>query len=726
MPAPSFLVNAVGTQATLNDLSNVWEHIDSINNKNLTEITSIIRPLLSSRTHLPIRTAEPLRRPIQDLPFSTRTRNCVLRNLDRFTTPRLLFRDVLLVPEFGIRSALEFACVVEAAMGRASDTALNDTSKTPLTLSESGESTTHLKIISSFQTLAAYAAGERNMHTLAGTLPEPANDWPQEIKILWGSMSQIRTREIAGDLIKRYAVPDLISRALAPLDTRLREILAERVFTTERGTTLEVLGKRMGITRERVRQLEKKAISHLKRLENSEFLPVIRRAQVVRARLGVGLPVDNPAIRNTLDWATEDISKNSDISPKFARALLLWLAGPYKSKQGWLLAEKHLKALTLEKILSHRNDHGMVTDKAVEEVLTQFGFRRSVHQDWLRLLSNLSSVDGGYISLKGSIPKKVSTLIRFYDRPIAVEDIMDILGSGSVRSVRQRLIDDPGFWRINKQCEFVIAGTLGYDEYTGITDEIVQEIEARGGEATFNHLVEKLVRVYGVKESSVVSYINTPMFAKDENGIVRVRDTDIAIDIVTDITKTAACYRGVDGSWLWRVLVDKDVARGSGKLVPNAFAQEVGCCLGDKIEVDTTVGILTFSWHLSSTTGASIGSLRSALVACGAELGDYLFVRASKPKLSFECLSKHTLESTKNPLARLCLLVGAGQAIDDNEAEQLISNALGIVQNPDINSLVELRRIFNARGESELSEIVPSPDLSMDDYVTNIGRLFDR
>lgn len=721
--APPFLIDAVGPQATLGDLNGVWEHIDSINNKSLTEITSLIRPLFSSRTHLSIRAGESLRLPIQDMPFSNRTRNCVSQYLEKFTAHQLSFRDVLSVPGFGVRSAIEFACVVEVAMIRASEASLSDTSEISL---DPRVSVIPQEIKSSFQMLAAYAAGERNMGTFAGVLPEPVDNWPPEIKHLWGSMNQISTREIAGDLIKRYAVPDLMSRALVPLDTRLREILAKRVFTTEHAITLEVLGKRMGITRERVRQLEKKAISHLKRLENSEFCPVVRRAQIVRAKLGVGLPTGDVSIQNTLDWATVDISKNSNISPEFARALLLWLAGPYKNKQGWLLAKKHLKRLTLEAILDRRNDRGMVTDEVIEEILTQFGFIRSVHQDWLNLLRDFLSVDGGYIYFKGSIPEKVKTLLRFYGRPIAIGEIMDILGSDSIRSVKQRLIDDSGLWRINKQSEFVIAGTPDYDEYTGITDEIVQEIEACGGEAAFDHLIEKLGRVYGVKESSVAVYINTQMFTKDENGIVRIRDSDTAISVTTDIAKTAACYRGIDGSWLWRVLIDKDIVRGSGRLVPNAFAQEVGCSIGDKIEISTTEGFLTFSWQLASPSGASIGSLRPALVSCGAELGDYLFIRATKPELSFECLSKNTLESAQSVFVRLCLLVGAGLAIDDDEAERRIADALGIVQDPDSNSLMELRRIFNARGESDLAEIIPLPDLSMDEYVANIGKLLDR
>ena len=724
MAAPASLRDALGLQSTLAVLSGaLWEQVDAVSDNCLKDIIELVRPQLSSLAHLSIRSGEALKRPVQDLPFSTRTRNSVSEHLERFTARRLTFGDILSVPSFGTRSAIEFACVVEAAMDHAPISASGATGNEKPDLKASP---TPQEIKSAFQTLAAYAAGERNLNTLAEVLPSPLEDWPPEIKYLWGSLEQVSTRELAGDLIKRYSVPELMFRALVPLDDRSREILAKRIFVTEGAVTLEVLGDRFGITRERVRQLEKKAITQLDRVRNSEFSPVIRRAQAVQAKLGVGVPADDEAISEALTWATSDIESGSNVKPSFARALLLWLAGPYKKRDDWLLAERHLKKLSLDAVLDRRDESGMVSISAIGEVLTHFGFHERIHEAWLAVLRNFLPVDGGYIYLKGSIPDKVRALLRYHNSPIAVEEMMELLGSGSIRSVRMRLIEDPGFWRINKQCEFVIAGTPGYDEYTGITDEIVQEIEGCGGEAPFDHLVEKLTRVYGVKEASVVIYINTPMFTKDENGIVRVRDAEVAVDFSTDITKTAACYQSSDGTWCWRVLVDRDVARGSGRMVPNAFAQELGCSIGDKIEVDTTVGQLTFSWLLTSTTGASIGSLRSALASCQAEIGDFLFVRATKPKVTFERLSKEVLDSAQSDLGRLSLLLGCGEVDDDSDALERIATALANSKTSEQDILLESRRILNARGETELAELIPSPTLSMDDYVANMGKLFYR
>ena len=647
----------------------------------------------------------------------------MFQHVEKFTYRQLTFEEVLLVPSVGVRSAIEFACVVEAAIDRPAEGVRPPVSLeqlAPRAMSIPGE------IKSAFHVLSAYAAGERSLETLADVLPAVRDEWPPEIKQLWTTLGQVRTREMGGELVKRYSISKLISRALAPVDERSREILAERVFVTARAATLETLGEHQGVTRERVRQLEKKAIAHLDRFRNAEFRPVIRRSKALRERLGVGVPAGDPSIESALAWASEDLRDGSAGDESFIQSLLLWLAGPYKVRQDWLLADKHLPELTLEALLNRRDEGGLISDQAVTETLSQFGFIEQYHQDWISRLRDCLRVDDGFIYFRGSIIEKVRALLRYHDKPLTVEAMLEDIRSGSVRSVRQRLIDDPGFWRINKQCQFVIAGTPGYDEYTGITDEIVQELEASGGQAPFDHLVEKLSRVYGVKESSVGAYLNTPMFTKDDNGIVRVRDSDEGIDVSTDITKTAACYQSHDGAWYWRVLIDKDVARGSGRLVPNAFAQLLGCGIGDKIEVESECGLITISWPLVSTTGASIGSLRQALVHCDAALGDYLFVKATKPQITFERLKKECLEKAGSDIIRLSLLLRCERPFDDTQAIERIAGLLGVAQSSDNDRRMESRRLLRARGETELADLIAPPTLSVDDHISNMGKLFDR
>lgn len=721
MPLPSSLRRVLGPDATIAILNgSLWDRVNSVDKDSLYQIINMVRPLLRSYQHLPIRSGEPLSVPIESLPFSRRTSNIVRLNLNLFSSPYLTFEDILQVNMLGVRSAIEFACVLEAAILNMSNT---EQTGVP---SQSNSHTIPIpnEIISAFQSLAAYAAGEEGHSTLANVLPEAEEDWPPEIKMLWNKIGEIDSQQLAGDIINRYSAPLIISRALESIDNRLSEILTKRVLAIDNVMTLELLGKSWSVTRERVRQIEKQAISYLQQFKSDDFGPIIRKAKRLRERLGIGVPVNDQLINNALASVTGDLDYISDIN--LVNSLLLWLAGPYKIYDGWLLAKKDLPRLTLEAILDRRDDRGIITNDDVISVLEEFNFNKSSHSAWVKYLGNFVVVDDGYIYLRGSIPDQALALIRYYDRPLTADEIVDMIGKGNVRGIRQRLIEDPRFWRINKQSQFIIANTPGYDEYTGISDEIIQELEACGGEAPLHHLVEKIARVYGVKENSVIAHLSTPLFTKDDDNIIRVRNKDDDINISTDISKTAACYKNPKGFWYCRVVINKDIARGSGYRAPNAFAQILGCGVGDKIEVESECGPLKVSWPLSSTAGATFGSLRSIVEHYGLGIGDYLFIKATEPRILFSHLKKEVLNKIDSEMIRLSLLLGCDHPTNDSEAIKKIGAALDIADTSSEGICLESRRLLRKRGESELADMLPAPKLSIDEQISRMQRLFDR
>ena len=94
--------------------------------------------------------------------------------------------------------------------------------------------------------------------------------------------------------------------------------------------------------------------------------------------------------------------------------------------------------------------------------------------------------------------------------------------------------------------------------------------------------------------------------------------------------------------------------------------------------------------------------------------------------MTFERLSKEVLDSSGSDLGRLSLLVGCVGVDDDRDALERIAIVLGNTKTSEKERLLESRRILNARGETELAELIPSPTLSMDEYVENMGKLFDK
>ena len=69
-----------------------------------------------------------------------------------------------------------------------------------------------------------------------------------------------------------------VERALAPLSDREREVLRLRYgLGTEREYTLEEIGRRLSVTRERVRQIESRALQKLRATKQRETDHVRRR-----------------------------------------------------------------------------------------------------------------------------------------------------------------------------------------------------------------------------------------------------------------------------------------------------------------------------------------------------------------------------------------------------------------------------------------------------------------
>ena len=563
------------------------------------------------------------------------------------------------------------------------------------------------EIEAAYQMLAAYAAGERNLETLAGALPTALEEWPPEIKLLWNKLGQVDCSQLESDLFKRYSFSENVSELQGQIDDRVREILRLRTFATQKSETLQDLGDRHDVTKERIRQLEEKFVQKLKDIRNEEMFGVItRRAKALHKHLGSAVPRGDTTIEKGLDWACEDLSGNDNIDLPFIRALMLWLAGPYKLSKNWWLTERKLPKLTLEGLLKCQDDRGLISHAEIAETLNSFELKAEYHERWVEGLPGFFPVEKGLLYSRRSQLNKVYALLRYYDKPMGVKQLAEEVGGCPEKSLRQRLIIDSRFTRINKQCEFVIAGTTDHKKYTDIVNMIVQEIEACGGEASSADLIEKISNAYGVKENSVYAYLRTKKFAIDKNGMASVRDISDGISIPTDISKSASCYRSNGEVWVWRLLINKDMLRGSGIFVPNAFAQILGCEPGRKIRSVTAFGSLVVSWRLATIGGATIGSLRNVIQFYKAQPGDYIFIKATKPIITFELLSQSSLREARTDLIRLSLLLGCGSQGNDAQAKTYIYRTLGIYTPSDQESLAEAVRLLQARKETELAKLI--------------------
>ena len=715
--APATLCALAGKPLTFRDLgANFWQHVNNVDKASLRSLVNLVQSKTRRFKRVRLNFSVGNQRiAIDALPLSNRTRNALRRHFGERRLPKQsAVGKLLMIKSFGVRCLLELACVIEAAQ-------LCEPSKNATaTPSQRPKPPLPSDVGSFFQLLGAWAAGEQKLEDLSSALPKAPTEWPEELQYLWTLVGRADARMLAGDTIDRYSVPALVSSWINGLDERLTYILEARVLATDRPATLEELGEHHGMTRERARQIEKQSIKRLERFQSAEYRPVLRRAIKLRERLGIVLPENDVGLVESLNWVVADI--NPHVPRTLGQHLFLWLAGPYRNRNGWLVADSDIVNKSKTALVSHENDRALIPEADARVALNEMGIRESHHGAWIDQLKIFHRVEEGLLHFSGNILDKAEQFLRYCDRPMTADELVQVIGSSSARSVQQRMMDDPRFRRINKQNQFVLAENDGYDEYTGITDEIIQELEACGGSATVEHLVRKITRTYGVQPSSVIAYVNTPLFVRNESGLVRQRE-DEKVVIATNISKTACCYR-LNGKWAWRAKVDQQLLRGSGSILPNAFARELGCDLGDKIEVGSAFGNITISWPTGSTTGATLGTIRYVLKGLGAADGDYVFIIANDRQIEFQLLRQEKLER-ESAAVKLAHLVGVVDPKESNQLLPQIAGAFDVDQQENAPLEQQIRDVLLSRGEDELGDLIKPPKLSMDQYLKRIGSVLE-
>ena len=401
-----------------------------------------------------------------------------------------------------------------------------------------------------------------------------------------------------------------LKKVLSGLSQRDLLILKTRVLNPGRRTTLEDLGNTFGVTRERIRQVETNLSSKLTRLRGPHFSGIQSLANQFSTAVGSAAPTRSKLYLSALEHVRSSLGDPDQAN--FGLLLVLWLAGPYQEDKEWLTSKQADQAdINLDLSQSSHVD-SVIPDSDCVAILNDHCIKPQFHRKWLRTFSSFLVVDDGVIYANGSFLDRAERLLRHVRRPMNPSEMVPLLGTVNIRGMRDRMTNDPRFWRVSVRGDMVLAGTPGYQPYTTITKEVAQLIRLGGGQANRNLIIDYLHRQFGVSKSSVVTFMNTPNFARLANGNVAMRaQTDLPVSRA-QISKTRDCFF-IDGDWGFRVMVDNDRRRGSGFSCPNPFASLMGCPLGKKIKVHCRFGTITLSWRKDSPTGASMGSVKSVV-----------------------------------------------------------------------------------------------------------------
>lgn len=553
-------------------------------------------------------------------------------------------------------------------------------------------------LVSTIDAVASWAVAERDLNELGDFLQlVEGTELPPRLRRRWLRLSSARLEALSP---KPLDIGALVSELLDRVEPRLRRILRDRVWPSPVRATLEELGEHLGMTRERVRQIESRGVSELRGLlEEEHFAPIFDRAFDLRRRLGAAVPLDSSEFTNAKRSSVRDIEPHDKGD---GWDLLLWLAGPYRQSDGWLVVRADGPDPKGAELRKRAESSGFVSDETVTSVLDEAGVRPEWHEAWIERCGGFRAVEGGLLDATGGILDQALRYLEFRGVPLTIEEILEATGrtDASVRSVRQRLFEHQRVARVSKT--EVGLREWGGEEFTTIPDEMAEEIERAGGSLVLDALVERLVEAFGVSPTSVRMYAGRPMFIIDQDGSVRVRGADDEpYELRDDLSTVAGCYELSPTTAAWRVRVDRDVLRGSGRHIPEQLAGWLRLRPGSTLTLNNVIHPLPLSWRPWSQP--DVGSLKSFADALGAAMGDWLVLVFDRTGTVEVRLVNDDLD---DPLQRFAAMVGIEPTSSDRD-ETLLRLAVAFgVDASDIDSLpFRLRRTVDVRKDIDITEL---------------------
>jgi hypothetical protein len=481
-------------------------------------------------------------------------------------------------------------------------------------------------------------------------------------------------------------LPELIDGVFAALDERQRAIARDRLYAADRAT-LDELAQRFSVTRERIRQIERDLRDHVEAwLGGPEAAPLVAHVTWLRGRLGSAAPADD--LTAAVPWHRTELRTLGIPAWRFVRTLLTG----YEQADGWLVAggAEDLREKTRQLFA----DGPRPLAEAVSMV-TQLGVREDVAERWVLAVPQLRVLDGHVVPWPRSINDKAEAVLAVAGKPLSPEEIQERIGEDySLVGIRNQLTADDRFLRLDRN-KYGLR-RWGGDEYLGIREMIVREIERAGGEAPVSTIVANLTSRYDVSESSVRAYAGGPGFERSQRGWVRVAGTDSgSYQPRKDVSETRRSFRSRDGRWWHRVDVNAEHLRGSGSPLPTGFAAYLGMAPGGSLTASSPSGDVVISWHNQPT----MGSIRNVLADFKASEGDHVFLTVSD---GGELLTRYLPAAPPGmpPLNRALYLIGyTAPVTSEQEGLRLIGARVGL---PETATREEIFARLRERGDRDI------------------------
>lgn len=551
--------------------------------------------------------------------------------------------------------------------------------------------------------LAIWAKQDRGVSCLGDLLElRPEHDpLPPDLASVW---DEVQAHPLPNPS-PEDVIGTLIEGLLEELDDRDRVLLGRRVWPAEGGWTLEQVGKELAMSRERARQIEGEIISSFRdRVGSDVYRLVCFRAAELQNRLGAVAPAADKRTQDTLTWATRDVAVSKR---QTARDLLLWLAGPYTFTNGWWRLVDGAPDPKGNDLRCRASASGFLPDDVAADTLHKLGVRGDLHAEWIDAVGGFRKVEGGWLDSSGSIVDQSLRYLAFEGVPMTVEGILEGIGrtDASVRSVRQRLFDDPRAVRVSKS--EIGLSEWGYDEYTSLADEMLEALEREGGRMPLDRMVERLVDQFGVSPNSVRMYAGRPLFLLDADGWIQVRPADQPYEVRDDLLRVPFCYELSTSEASWRVEVDRDVLRGSGRHIPEQLAGWLRLRPGQTLTLHNPSRPLALAWR--SWAQPDVGSLKPFAEELGASEGDWLVLVLGRNGTVDVRLVERSASAAPE-LALLVQLLGLPGDLskDPTSALRVLGQVLGVDTSDEDSLGLRIHAALKARRDHDILELAGS------------------
>ncbi len=315
-----------------------------------------------------------------------------------------------------------------------------------------------------------------------------------------------------------FDIATIVQDILNTIDReREREIIARRFGLNDRRETLEQIGELLGITRERVRQLEKAVLSRLKASAQNDLVHV----QIIESALGEHLSKMGKVARVT-DITPKVSTNNSKVDQ--SRLVFLAQLAPgiaviddndhFFSAIG--LADAHNeKAIRdqVNNIIESVQKIGKPTD--IDAIAKEVGNTDKQHVEALASISkNLASLNGRWGLVKWpmvnpkNIRDKIYVILHEKGKPMHFSEIAKaIKGSDfkrkdvTTQAIHNELIKDKRFVLIGRG--IYALKEWGYKRGT-VADVIADVLKKEGGPLHRDEIVRRVLKSRHVKETTIL------------------------------------------------------------------------------------------------------------------------------------------------------------------------------------------------------------------------------